>query len=428
LNTNQNPDGFARIPGTSGSPSVFLRYDLRVGACCAPRDREFRPGGRRPPRRTDPAEGAPMIKPFAAAVAAIATFASPAIAQTDDADAQQNAAQDDGTLSVGDQAPKFEGLKWLKGEPVESFKPGQVYVLDFWATWCGPCIAAMPHIIETQEKYRDDGVNVIGVSIWENGEPDEAMRGVERFIESRDDINYRMAYDYEGEAAQDFMRAAGRNGIPTVMIVDRQGVIAWMGHPMSMDDVLAAVVKGDFDPERFAAEQQRREARTQEVMQEINAAASQQDWDGMIAAMEELAELNDQFAGPVAMQIYTVLLTGKGDAEAAAAHGRKVVTGVFADQPQQLNQFAWSIAGPDAQIPREQQDLELALMAAERANKLTGGENADILDTLARVHYVRDDLDKAIETQQKAVDNASPALKSQLRERLEQYKAALGSS
>ena len=61
--------------------------------------------------------------------------------------------------------------KWLKGEPVSAFVGGRVYVVEFWATWCGPCKRAIPHLTGLQQKYRAD-VTVIGVSVWEP-RPDE---------------------------------------------------------------------------------------------------------------------------------------------------------------------------------------------------------------------------------------------------------------
>src|SRR5271154_4876234 len=69
-------------------------------------------------------------------------------------------------LMVGDPAPALSVDKWLKGEPVPAFAQGHVYVVEFWATWCGPCRRAMPHLSELQHRYRND-VTLIGVSVWE---------------------------------------------------------------------------------------------------------------------------------------------------------------------------------------------------------------------------------------------------------------------
>ncbi|HVU64861.1 MAG TPA: TlpA disulfide reductase family protein [Phycisphaerales bacterium] len=65
-------------------------------------------------------------------------------------------------LIVGDPAPSLSIEKWIKGEPVTSFEKGKVYVVEFWATWCGPCKASMPHITDLQKQYKGK-VTFIGV-------------------------------------------------------------------------------------------------------------------------------------------------------------------------------------------------------------------------------------------------------------------------
>ena len=55
---------------------------------------------------------------------------------------------------------------WLKGTPIQGFERGRVYVVEFWATWCGPCIAAMPHLSRVADKYKRR-VTVIGVDVME---------------------------------------------------------------------------------------------------------------------------------------------------------------------------------------------------------------------------------------------------------------------
>ena len=74
----------------------------------------------------------------------------------------------DEILNVGDPAPKLAVSGWVKGEKVDQFEPGKTYVVEFWATWCGPCRVSIPHLTELAHKYKDKGVRFIGVNVWEN--------------------------------------------------------------------------------------------------------------------------------------------------------------------------------------------------------------------------------------------------------------------
>src|SRR5262249_17044980 len=70
-------------------------------------------------------------------------------------------------ITIGSPAPALKIAKWFKGTPVDTFKEGQVYVVEFWATWCGPCKTSIPHITELAKK--DAGkATFIGVSVFEH--------------------------------------------------------------------------------------------------------------------------------------------------------------------------------------------------------------------------------------------------------------------
>ena len=67
------------------------------------------------------------------------------------------------SAKLGTPAPPLTGLEWVKNGPVE-MKPGTVYVVEFWATWCPPCRVSIPHLTELQHKYKDKNLVIVGIS------------------------------------------------------------------------------------------------------------------------------------------------------------------------------------------------------------------------------------------------------------------------
>jgi thiol-disulfide isomerase/thioredoxin len=138
--------------------------------------------------------------------------------------------------------------RFLKGDPVTSFEPGKVYVIEFWATWCGPCIQAMPHVSELQKQFPD--VTFIGVNVWEDDE--SAAEELVQKIGTR--LSYRIARDDipdgnadNGAMAKSWLNAAEISGIPTAIVVDGQGRIADITHPLSLDESLPQIIAGKWD-------------------------------------------------------------------------------------------------------------------------------------------------------------------------------------
>ncbi|HSW02172.1 MAG TPA: TlpA disulfide reductase family protein [Sedimentisphaerales bacterium] len=197
-------------------------------------------------------------------------------------------------LRVGVEAPDLKVAKWIKGEPVAEFKAGNVYVVEFWATWCGPCRATIPHMTELARKHSGQAT-FIGVSIWERSaeKTDEGILAlVEPFVkEMGDKMEYRVAVDGIGrETAESWMTAAGKNGIPCAFIVGKDGAIAWIGHPMSMDKVLEGVIAGTFDVKAEAKRQETEWRQQQERVKleaPIRAALTAKDNKAVVEAIDK---------------------------------------------------------------------------------------------------------------------------------------------
>ena len=324
---------------------------------------------------------------------------------------------------IGAPAPTLADVTWIKGDPLPNgeYQSGEVYVLDFWATWCGPCIAAIPHVNELQTKYRKDGLNVIAVAIW----PRNGMTPTKDFVEQRgDEMNYRVAEDIDGKTAASFMEATGQGGIPTVMIVDREGTLAWIGHPMEMDEPLAQIMAGEFDMAASvrAFEVQQKGAKIQD---RLRVAFMQEDWPNAATAARELYELDPEANSGWAVYEYAALVK-QGDAEKSAKAGLRLVSDILSEDPQALNAMAWMIVTPERPLFTEKErDLGLALIAATKATELTEWGDADVLDTLARVHFVSGNVEKAIETQKMAVDKSAERFRESYQARLAEYERAL---
>ena len=152
-------------------------------------------------------------------------------------------------VGPGSPAPALKVVKWLKGDKIAKLEKDKTYVVEFWATWCGPCVQAMPHVTKLAKENPD--VTFLGVGIWE----DDVDGVLEAFVEKMGDkIGYNLGYSGNEEGmAETWMKASGQNGIPSAFIV-KNGVIQWIGHPMSMDQPLAEVKAGTFDLAAFKAE------------------------------------------------------------------------------------------------------------------------------------------------------------------------------
>ncbi|MGC4032407.1 MAG: TlpA disulfide reductase family protein [Tepidisphaeraceae bacterium] len=328
------------------------------------------------------------------------------------------------TLKVGDPAPKLVG-KFIQGEPVTSFEQGKLYVVEFWATWCGPCKAQIPHINELHNKYKDKGLVVIGQDVWETED------GVaEPFVKSMGEkMAYRIALDTsadegrKGAMAQTWMSAAGKNAIPATFIVDGKGTIVWIGHPMDLNESLIEQgLAGKLDAQTAslaAADTEKSKAVIRGLAKQINDAMAAKDYAKASPLIDQLqaALPDDQKYTADGYRVDVLLAQGNTDAATKLAQetSEKTTTNIMF-----LHTLASRLTMSDT---ASKPALETGLKLATRTNELLGGKDATSLILMARTQFRLGDQAGAVASQEKVVGVSKAAARPRMQAMLDSYKA-----
>lgn len=261
------------------------------------------------------------------------------------------------TLHIGRRAPRLKVDGWLKGKPVIP-STGNIYVVENWATWCKPCIEAMPHLSTLAEKHAASRVVVVAINV-----EDSEVKEVREFVAKHaSDLRYSVGYDRSGFIDKKWIKAAGLRGLPASFVIGRDGRVAWIGHPTQLARVVDDMVGGRWDNLRARRTAARR-----------------------------------RLTAPAARRVVALLET---EPDRAYALARVLMATLLRDKPDVLLGLAYHILAAPAVAKR---DLKVAYTAAALANQIKRWSEPDALETLSKIREAQKMFGDAIALQRHAV-------------------------
>ena len=200
-------------------------------------------------------------------------------------------------LKPGDKVTpeSISKAEFLQGKAPADWEPGKLYILECWATWCGPCIAVIPHVDELYDKYHDEGLRIIGMNVWEDGRDKVAD-----FVKGRGEgMSYPVAYVGKGGAFEkDWLTAAGIRGIPHAFLV-RDGELLLTTHPSQLKEstVVELLAGGDRSAAAIKSMRNAQEnsGKVREILRAFTTAEKNKDADAMMQAIKDLEALDPTF-------------------------------------------------------------------------------------------------------------------------------------
>lgn len=208
--------------------------------------------------------------------------------------------------------------RFIQGEAPESWKPGNVYILECWATWCGPCIDAIPHVDALYDKYHTRGLNIIGMNVFEDGEAK-----VRKFVlKKKDGMSYPVAYVGNGGAFEtSWLVPAGVMGIPHAFIV-KDGKLLFGIHPASIsEDMVESLLAGGEREKQVVAEIMLAQKSGDEIAaleEKFHTAMAQSDYPNAESTISKIEALDKNYH---ALGMYKCMLSmEKNEWDAAIGH------------------------------------------------------------------------------------------------------------
>ncbi len=311
--------------------------------------------------------------------------------------------------------PKF--ATFIRGPEAVRYAPGIVYAFDFFSTTCDHCEEAGPLVAEMARVYEAKGVRFIGIS----SEPAATISAWLEKPPQHDDISYAIVSDPPHAADRVLQDGTLRRSTPLLMLA-RDGVMLWYGHPNDAEPVLAAIVKGSWDPLAIKAERVLA-SRIHYAKDRIESLARDCErsgqWGPIFALLDAIIAQMPQERTQFELQRFTIMIGVANEPAKGYALGREIAANNPEDAATRRAMARTTVNSTFATV----RDLDFALEMATQADALGQGSDALAKVALALVHFARGDAAKAIECQEQAITlQSDAALVAKYKVELERYR------
>ena len=313
-------------------------------------------------------------------------------------------------LMIGDDAPEFKVAHWLKNPSGLTLQAGEINVVEFWATWCGPCLANIPHLSKVAGESEGWGVQVFWISVLERkGVGFDSLR---RFIAGPkgQTMHYIVGADDTTKfMSTQWLNATGHMGIPFAMVIDKKGKIAWMGHPVLIDRSLAKIVSGDWDLATARAqylENIRLDAIDNSIIPAFNSYLTTQNFTQGLKAIDSLLLREPALKYRFYTAHYTFVCLLRTDGEKAVSFAR--ATWAASDIPdwKGVSDMIEYMQSKHMQLPRSASLLGIDALLAQLEHYPWSMDFPATYDEIASLEFLVGDREKAAAYESKAIASA----------------------
>lgn len=313
---------------------------------------------------------------------------------------------------IGDKTPAVNVARWITEKPPtlpgEKGAEQHVFLVEFWATWCPPCLKSIPHLAELQKKHRKAGLLILGIS---NEEP----KTIEAFIKSKMKMPYFVGNDDDMKTTSAWTDDI--QTIPHAFLVNKSGIVVWSGNPLDMDvmdKVIEQVLTGKYDLEA-AKSAAATEEKFKTLLMELNAARTTQNEEDIFKILDRMIALRPHALHPYLIKRESLR---EFDRESEIAALEAKIEAAFKDDDSALRLIVQIEQNKDL----TQRNPGLMLRCVLRANKLSQGRDPDTLAALAYVQCELGMVDAAIESQTEAVALGSEDMVPYYKKTLDYFK------